>query len=143
VGLLLMRFFYVLSSLVFSFIAEANEIQWHPVHMNQGCVQFSSLYKVHPELEGKMTPSEVYKVLKNKYSNVKERPFLTLYDNEKLSAVEQEAKINAEKSPWYKFYTDSNAIFISWGGDGNKFEDGLLFYTEDLCNSLYGKSVNQ
>jgi len=135
-----MRYFSLaLLSLVAGSAGAATQ-RWFPVNMELGCVPFSDLYHVHPELDGRKSPSELVDTLKKNYTNAKAQPFVEVYDSKSYREGHPNgaADATAAEQATRKLFTRSNAVMLTWSKDGN--DDGLLLYIADLCKSLYGKS---
>jgi len=96
-------------------------------------------YAAYPELKGRKTPSEFVAALKNTASDVKSRPFVDIYESEpyKNEHPDGSNEVTAADRAVRKLLTNTNAVMITWNRGGN--DDGLLFYTAELCKSLYGK----
>ena len=132
-----MRHFVPVLILFLAGLAKAEPAQWFPVNMGRGCVPMSDLYLGYVELMGKKTPSEFVEVLKKDSKNVKLQPFVDLYDSELYRKEHPHGTTTAAEDAVRKLFTRSNAVMITWSRKGE--DDGLLFYDEELCKSLYGK----
>lgn len=132
------RHFCVVSAFLIGGISEAGQPRWRPVNMSLGCVPFSDLYAIHPELSAKTTPKEVVEALKVRVASAKAQSFLDFLETGLKSMKPSDEKDiqEAEYKSMRKLYTKSNAI-ITWSREGDR-DDGFLLYTEELCISLYG-----
>lgn len=133
----LFNYFVALVFLFFKF-AYGGETNWSPVNMELGCVPFSDLYQIHPELSGMKTPAEIASVMNHKYQYVKSGSFLELTE----AIQEERAKPGSPQYNAFKLFTKSNAIIILWGSDVDN-KDGILLYTEELCKSIYGEKLKK
>ena len=133
----MLRFLFVVTLVLLGRASFATEVIWQPVQMEQGCVQFSDLYKAYPLLGEARTPEEIVQALQSRFGRVRRQPFL------EYLGVSDEQRRKAQQEPetgekvLYKFLTPTNAFFISWNANGT--DDGILLFTTELCMKVYGK----
>lgn len=124
-----MRYLMAIIFFVFSNISLADEEHWYPVNRENRCEPLTWISDSLPQLAGKTTPSAILESLKKTDPAAKVEPFLDVIAKEH---EKESSKPTKEENAAYKSFTRSNAVIISFNGIH------VPFFTERLCNSLYG-----
>ncbi|SHG96915.1 hypothetical protein [Massilia sp. CF038] len=129
-----------LPTLLLATHSAAAEPGWFPVNMQLGCVPLQDLYDNYPDFKGVKSPSGVVAILQKNGSEVKAQPFADMYDSEEYRTAHPNgaASETPQEQAIRKLFTKSNAIMVTW--KRGSVEDGLLFYTEALCKTVYRKT---